>query len=491
MPILDEATQYLEAVNSITRAWLKLEAQAFAKRYRPEQPTVLLLPGGMASQMYRYPTKLEAADLPLPEHLDLEGSPLIWISPGSILAFLANRYADLFLDPSGVEEERYPCFAGGALDIPLASPYPATRAAFEAAQINYVEMGYDWRLSPLRAAERLKEFLPMLRDAAVAKGLRSPLEDLTIVGHSYGGVVAKLFVDLVGEAAFDYYRRIITVAAPFCGTVNHANRYIVGATDAVEFAIVVAIAQHEMGVTTKPAAAWEAGVDRMRQMVACFPGLYPLITAPESLLGPDVRERLGLEGYPVTDAQGRPFDLFAHAEELPWSAKYFSGETRDDVVDDYVRIAAPLSARAASRFHCIGGVGVGRLEDVTTATLQWTTPGRITVNPDQPWRSLNAQAPLSILGTGHDGTVPLWSARPAWLPEDQFRVVSGVDHKGIIKDRAVLRTLIEAAQGAFWTPEPLAGGTRMDTAAMLDELGAVAGDQSLDAIARAAWGDLA
>src|SRR5690349_7267528 len=124
-------TLYLEASEAIAHAWYELRARAFAESYDDTQPTILLLPGGMASQIYVYPKVLDGAALPLPGVVDLSGSSLVWIDLLSALPFFIQRYADLYINDDGIEDTHRPCFAGNALDTIVASPYPPVRNAVE------------------------------------------------------------------------------------------------------------------------------------------------------------------------------------------------------------------------------------------------------------------------------------------------------------------------------------------------------------------------
>jgi len=87
--------------------------------------------------------------------------------------------------------------------------------------------GYDWR----RRADRsvrffLDKFLPYLLKSITDAGFKTP-SDITLIGHSLGGMIVKLIAH-DRSPWIAKISRFITVGTPFYGYAGHTRRYFEG-----------------------------------------------------------------------------------------------------------------------------------------------------------------------------------------------------------------------------------------------------------------------
>ena len=93
--------------------------------------------------------------------------------------------------------------------------------------IDIFVLGYDWRRRPEHSVDYfLNEFFPHLLQRIADAGLPPPA-DITLVGHSLGGMIVKL----IAHEPSPYVRQIkrfITVCTPFYGYPDHTPRFFRG-----------------------------------------------------------------------------------------------------------------------------------------------------------------------------------------------------------------------------------------------------------------------
>jgi pimeloyl-ACP methyl ester carboxylesterase len=102
----------------------------------------------------------------------------------------------------------------------LFDKFDLTRATAEQAG-NYLEFPYDWRLSNVVSARRLKSAV----EPALQR-LRETYQNLTedaeprivFVCHSMGGLIARYYIEVLGGC--EKTRRLITIGTPFRGSIN-------------------------------------------------------------------------------------------------------------------------------------------------------------------------------------------------------------------------------------------------------------------------------
>ena len=215
-----ENARRLEIRDSHSRA-----VEEFARTYKKARPTIVFLPGGMGSQIDRTGKPYRgAASLPFKNY-----DP-IWIDLGIIFD---NEALQLEIKPNGHDIGNHICIPNGPLRF-LLKPYDATEDYFYEKDYNYIVFAYDWRRPVSESAGFLEFFLKRLRARVVALRQEDPLPNTTILCHSMGGLVAKVFLHRVfkqSATATDLQKwmaRLITVATPFYGASTHMTRYYKG-----------------------------------------------------------------------------------------------------------------------------------------------------------------------------------------------------------------------------------------------------------------------
>lgn len=390
---------YTSVVDELRQRELEIRAQAFADHYRPDLPSLVLLPGGMGSRLLRSTVPFQPSQSqPFNNALFYE----LWLD---LARAIVGDLRELAMTKYGEDIGGQPIIASGELSS-LAKTYTGVETFF-AGKANYVGLGYDWRRAPDKEYMYVRSFLRRIADKVIAKGLPDPRPQLTLFAHSQGGLVGKLFVnDLVErhEKAGDWFARLVTCCTPFYGTLSQLSRFYLG-----EDLINV--------VTGGPAA--------VARIVASLKGPYVLMPAPKAVLGPRLAA-LGLARYPVRDlgasaTECDPFDPAMRAR-LPG---YLVDDYLGGALTQYPQIDAQLPPEAANLvFHV--------RSDVTGGTRDFEMYWNAAPGAADPITHNGAQ------GGRHDGTVPFWSARLADTPAARVFDVSGVPHGGAAENPTVL-----------------------------------------------------
>jgi pimeloyl-ACP methyl ester carboxylesterase len=365
---------------------------AFAQSYRCGQPTVVLVPGGMGSQLDRssHPYHNDGS-IPFPAY-----DP-VWID----LEIVFGRDAELIrMEANGHDQGEHIVIPNGPLRF-LVKAYDGTEAFFRELGWNYVVFGYDWRRSLAESAAELEEFLSNVRERV--KQLRDcdPLPTTTLLAHSQGGLVTKIFLHRVagedGATIGRWMERFVSIATPFYGTSKHQDVYYQGKSPLNTF----------------------YGTQRIAEIAGSLPGPYVLMFADLPTLVRD-GPALGLQRYPLFDAadNGQPVDPYD-----PANRGRFPGWMTSSYFDQARRIretiTAPLPPAVLNRvFHLRSGL---QLE--TAIELAWQNVNGSTYDPAVD------PSPLSAVEGPGDGTVPFWSARLAQTPPNQvYDLRMAVDH---------------------------------------------------------------
>jgi hypothetical protein len=354
---------------------------AFATTYRVGQPTVVLLPGGMGSHLDRS-TRPYRNDASIP----FEAYDPVWMD---LEIFFGRDAAALRIQDNGHDEGDYVIVPNGPLRF-LVDAYDGTQRFFRNRGWNYLVFGYDWRRPIAEAAAQLESFLANVRYRVKELRDADPLPTTTLLAHSQGGLVAKVFLHRIGgsdgSGVARWCERLVTVGTPFYGTASHHDRYYVG----------------------QPPLNTFYGTRFVADLAGSLPGPYILMTADRNTLSPPVLARLGLPAYPMTDTQsGQPADPYDPAE----SGRFPSWVNRSHLAAARsIRrtIAANLPPRALERvFHVRSG-----LDTKTGAALRWDSVDGAAYDPQ-------SGSPIHPVKGAGDGTVPFWSARLAQTPDAQ------------------------------------------------------------------------
>jgi pimeloyl-ACP methyl ester carboxylesterase len=182
------------------------------------------------------------------------GAEVLWVNP---LAFLRGHLNHLDLDDDGARD------ATPGVRVEATKPiwivYAKLMLALQQAYEVY-SFAYDWRRTPAESALKLKDFI----DQKVAASTR---KQVTLVGHSMGGLVVMDY--LIGQATADHARkmvkRAITLGAPFRGALDALFNLAKGDDPKMQVA-------RKLNRTNDPL-----------RMLRTFPGMYTLLPAPNGL----------------------------------------------------------------------------------------------------------------------------------------------------------------------------------------------------------------
>lgn len=395
---------------------LEARTQRFVAAYRPGLPSVALLPGGMGSRLFQSLVPYRSGEA----FPDFPGFRLIWVS---LTAVLAGELAQVRLRKDERDAGSRPMIPIGELGG-LIRKYDGTARHFRALA-NYFTYGYDWRRSNRRAAEYFRELLVRIRAGVMSRHGEDPLPNLMLLGHSQGGMVAKLFIDDVvarGEEPRQWFRRFVSAGTPFYGNHTHVHRYYVG--------------------DKLPNKLIQGGAPAVAELTGTLPGPYALLPAPRDVLEPRLGA-LGLTRYPVrdlaTDQAVDPFGVgtrnrYPNTASVPYLQR---------AADEMRALARPIPAPLRDAvFHIRSNTGgPGPL------MLTWRKVKGATFDPTGP-------SPIRDDGGGSDGTVPAWSSRLAETPRAQVFDFEGVAHADMVEHPAVLELLTSLLDD----PAPVAPG---------------------------------
>ena len=343
----------------------------FVGRYKYGRPTVVLLPGGMGSQLNR---SMEEYQSCYAQPTDYDP---VWIDRGT---YYAGQVRSLQIETDGRDYLSHVVVADGPIrNLGVFSPYAATKMFFQHSDIdfNYLVFGYDWRRSLVECSGFLEYFLTRLRNRVFDVYGEDLAHNLNILAHSQGGLVAKIFLHR-NKNIDGWITRLITVATPFYGTSSHQERYFIG---------------HE-------AINKDYSPEEIARLAATLPGPYNLMFLPKSTYQKFSAE-IGLSRYPIRDENDKdgadPYDeqsIYLYPNWINSVHLQQAGQT--------ARILAAELPKEVAK--CVFNIRSTTCDD-TPVELTWEP-----LPPNfQPDDTGNCPIKTKTPGKG-DGTVPFWSA---------------------------------------------------------------------------------
>ncbi len=412
MPALEE---FHRVRRTATIDSLRARAQRFARRYRPERPTLVLVPGSTGSQLTRSVLPYQAFDgTHRPEF------HRVWLDLGVFRSDIHH----LEIADDGRDAGDHLIIADGPLEF-FFSPYDEM-ADFLNENFNFAVFGYDWRRPVDEAAEFLELFLELLgAEVTEEHGAGSdPRPRLTIACHSLGGLVALCLLERLHErlraqpeAIANWFYRIVTVGTPFYGTASALHCYYAGMPYFNEW----------------------YGADVVTRVIGSFPG-GPVVHFLDSASYRDYLAAFAERGelpelgrYPsleVMDAEPCECDLYearALARYPPWKRKAHL----EGALALRRRFHRRLPDEFRSRLFHIRVSGYA-----TCCEIQWRAGDCFGDRHDVPM-------PYAVTRVGMgDGVVPYWSARYCYTPRTQvWDIDAQTDHTFLMEDRAVLAAI--------------------------------------------------
>jgi pimeloyl-ACP methyl ester carboxylesterase len=411
----------------------------------PEQRrTVILFPGGLGSALIRAKVPVQPIE---PAQTDFED---FWITLGLLFGGVDNVAMQGDVD----SDDRF-VVPNAEVKVMGVGPYDAFRTWCHQQNLDLFVFGYDWRRRPEPTIKFFFErFLPALQGEVQSTygPANDPLGDLTLIGHSLGGMFVKLIMNDSGQAA--QVTRAITVGSPFYGYTGQTLRYFEGEkefflTGKKKMAEIIATLEGGYYLQFLDGDTY----DLYRSALANVPD-YPLLAYPS--LDPD-----GSRADPFN-----PIDTAKGVRYPPWVDRTQLGPAKASVQ----HIAAELPAAVLQKFFNIRGVQAknGNVGSDTSNAQTWSLVPP-TFDPD----NANAPVPLHYQGGPGDGVIPAWSSRLVGLqtnlPNNVTTFTGDLDHMFLMElpdvQQRILDILNETVPAAHATrvqPRPLQLRTRID-----------------------------
>ena len=407
---------YNKIRNRAIRDALGRRIEDFARRYRPGSPTVVLIPGGMGSQLDRSQRRYRGkAGAPL------ERYDPVWMDYGILFD---NDALELEMTNAERDVGDHIIIPDGPLDF-FVNAYDGTKQFFEVdCGWNYICFGYDWRRPITEWSSYLEYFLKRLNARVKQIKGEFPLPTTTLLCHSMGGLVATAFLHRLANSTryqsseFDkWLYRVVTVATPFYGTSTHIRRYYKG----------------------QSALNWIYGATTVARIAGSLPGPYILMFLDRMTYQRDGSElnksKFPLKRYPMREAGNEDVEVDPYGSTATTRYPLW-------VQSSYLRKAKEIRSRITNR-----------LPDEIAERVFHIRSGLVTMPIEQVWRSVNGSAfnpdrnshPIhkssKELGPG-DGTVPAWSARLASTPlANVYNLTQARQHTDLAEHRETLEVV--------------------------------------------------
>ena len=329
--------------------------------YQPNQPTIILLPGGMGSQLERSESKYPASPNVI--------NDVVWVDLG--IAWPKYDARKLEMTAQQEDLDKYVIAAHGPMSFITVTPYGELEDLAWDSGWNYGVFGYDWRRPLAESASYFKAFILAFQKRVKADFGKDPIADLTIVCHSMGGMVCTYALNDASFSGLGFHA-ILTIATPFYGTSTQQERYYVGDPD-----ILNKIYDPEEVVA----------------ITSSLPGPFTLMFLPKDIYNTDGK-KLGLKRYPQLDPNGNtdadPYDL-AMLSRWPKPVKAHK-QYLTDAKGELKKLAAPINAKIAPVFFNVRS----SLDPKTAVELLWNNingdafvpgkdPSPLTASPDRGW----------------------------------------------------------------------------------------------------------
>ena len=372
--------------------------------FNPQWKTVILLPGGMGSQLIRTQDPFDELSMGVTQF------DTVWMDPGILFQ---SDTLKLEIDSQGRDINGYIIVAQGPLRC-LIKAYDGTEQFFRDrnnGDYNYLVFGYDWRRPLAESAAFLEEFLDMFRKAVFDRYHVNPLPQTTLFCHSQGGLVALVFLARIAEPG-SWFKNIITAATPFYGTSTHQRRYYEG--------------QNPLSVFH--------GRAEVARITATLPGPYTLMYLDKETFD-TYHKHIGLDAdaYPMLDAQtSEPVDPY-DVQNIEAGNRYPAWIQRIHL--EKARRVRQFIARPLSDVFSRCFFNLRSCKDKQTPTQQSWDLLPADFDPDKddpPFETLSKQG-------GGDGTVPHWSAWHASTPaSNKIDLQKAKDHGTIAENEETL-----------------------------------------------------
>ena len=371
-----------------------------------DRRTVIVFPGGMGSRLLRglWPYDVGAFFSYYTGWLDYE----ILITPASDLQMRGD-----------IDDQGRIVTPDSAIDVPGVQPYRGFTDWCLANKLDWFIFGWDWRRSLEPTVDFfLDRFLDWFRRRVMDLCQYDPLQNCTLIGHSFGGMIVKLILDRWQHPHVQTMHQAITVGTPFYGHGDHILRYFRG-EPLLEF---------------KGRPAITRTVSSMRGPYTLMFLDYETFLANREALSTD--PDYPLLDYPSMDADSAhipadPYNPLTNGDKVRYPRNYlFSMSDLAAARSTCRAVAARLDRSVEAKLFHIRGVQqadqVDRRNTIVSQRWGW-------IEPDF---DVEADAPpfANVMGAG-DALIPAWSARLVSTPAQNIRTVKFAgDHTMMMAD---------------------------------------------------------
>lgn len=412
--------------------------QGSRHRLGDEQRTLIFFPGGLGSELARAD---QAADAEPAAGFTYQTA---WFDAASIWLFRGA----LVLQMNGTFDSlNHIVVADGPLTNILETPYADYFRWCEHNDLDLLTVGWDFRRSlAWNVRFFLHHLVPYIQQRSQGD---DPFARATVVGHSFGGMVAKGIVNQHDHPFCRLLEKAITVGCPFYGYPGQTERLF----------------------KSDPLLGCSAELEETTLAMATMPGGYTLFfldnetyDANDQALATDGSDgRFPLDDYPSKDLedpairvdpyafeQGRPnqpdhcrYPIRGVQPPWPWFENYLQRGR-----EEYRAVARNLDRLVREKFHCIRGVQTQNRDIIRE------TPGRQRWGWFDTTRSMGEQlvvrSEAEDLMPG-DGVQPAWTARLVSQPENNVHTVigeaederGGLEHGALMDHAEVRRNILQ------------------------------------------------
>jgi hypothetical protein len=374
----------------------ELRLDEFIRRYPRPARVLFLFPGGMGSELWRARAagtgNAWARQLPHQAH-DFDR---IWLDRGSFTGRALLLRMQRNGDGAYHDLDDRIVIADGLVKIAGRTLYDRFTGWCDEQGLALFVFAWDWRRRLEDSVALFLAFLPRFRRRVGDAWGVDPLRGFVLLGHSYGGTVAKLLLD-EPSAELDEMARAVAVACPFYGFGTVIKRWFEG--------------DRYLNLL---------GRRRVIGTIASLPGCYPLAYLDKDTWLDNVRALINdpfpLASYPSQDTSGRAVDPYR-----PEPGRYHAGIDLYELMHggEIARRIAALPVRRADKLFCIRGAGFDTIGAITWGTSITPRPPRVP----------------------GDGIQPAWGTRLAALPADQCITLTDADHMFFLEHRETQRVL--------------------------------------------------
>jgi pimeloyl-ACP methyl ester carboxylesterase len=411
-------TPYRTIISELTRSRHDDNITHFINTFDENKKTIILVHGGMGSELWqtrqRFDPKLDPVDY------EFETTE-VWLNFWRLLRGGALRQLKIGHAQNRDYNDKI-IVADNAVFAPIVKPYKKALSCFQNTfGFNTYLLAWDSRRDLMVAVEELHSVIELIKTENMSYDMRK----LFIVGHSMGGMVAKLFFETNQNVAREI-GGMISVGTPFYGMLGQLRWMFNGEP----------LLNNKGPIGNKYKPKEVAGV------FASVPGFYTLLPIDAATYEETWNQcketrpswcELWPNTYPVTDLDGNIADAYGDTHEYPaWVRR----DERGKALPLRQCLARPLPESLAGHIYHI------RVEGETTpVTARW----RRTLCPEsQPHCDYDATQDLSPIpdtsidvGPG-DGTIPYWSAALASTNEDHVINLKSGSHMILMTKNAVL-----------------------------------------------------